>query len=159
MWKKKKESNVTSPKETYTFEVQKSQQSVWPPVAVAPSASWESLCPGSRRLPLSSPDGFSDRSAHFCSVLHPRQQWGTDKLPLPLCWPENNYLPKLDYPKKNMWIPPCCESSPPRKPGSTPPTGLNECFFFNSLVVGLPYSLIFWQFWLFLVLNLVLSFF
>ena len=28
--------------------------------------------------------------------------------------------------------------------GSTPPTGLDECFFFNSLAFGLPYSLIFW---------------
>ena len=32
---------------------------------------------------------------------------------------------------------------------STPPTGLDKCFFFNSLVVGLPCRLIFWQFWLF----------
>ena len=42
---------------------------------------------------------------------------------------------------------------------STPPTGMDECFFFNSLVVGLPYRMIFWQFWLFLFLNLLLSFF
>ena len=34
-----------------------------------------------------------------------------------------------------------------------PPTGLDECFFFNSLAVGLPYSSIFCQFWLFLFLN------
>ena len=34
-------------------------------------------------------------------------------------------------------------------PVSTPPAGLDECFFFNSLVVGLLYSLIFWQFWFF----------
>ena len=39
-----------------------------------------------------------------------------------------------------------------------PPTGLDECFFFNSLVVGLPYSSIFWQLWLSLVFKL-LSFF
>ena len=32
---------------------------------------------------------------------------------------------------------------------------LDECFFFNSLVVGLPYSLIFWQFWLFFVFKFV----
>ena len=38
---------------------------------------------------------------------------------------------------------------------STPPTGLDECFSFNSLVVGLPYSLIFWQFWLFFVLKFI----
>ena len=42
---------------------------------------------------------------------------------------------------------------------STPPTGLDECFFFNSLVVGLPYSLIFCQFWLVFFFNLLLSFF
>ena len=40
-------------------------------------------------------------------------------------------------------------------PISTPPTGLNECFFFNSLVVRLPYSSIFWQFWLFFVFKFV----
>ena len=44
---------------------------------------------------------------------------------------------------------PCCASSLPQLPISTPPASLDECFFFNSLVVGLPYSLIFWQFWLF----------
>ena len=36
-----------------------------------------------------------------------------------------------------------------------PPTGLDECFFFKSLVVGLPYNL---TFWLFLFLNWLLSF-
>ena len=43
-------------------------------------------------------------------------------------------------------------------PVSTPPTGLDECFFFISLDVGLPYSSIFWQFWLVFVFKL-LSFF
>ena len=33
-----------------------------------------------------------------------------------------------------------------------------ECFFFNSLVVGLPYSLIFWQFWLFFAFKFVVLF-
>ena len=42
-----------------------------------------------------------------------------------------------------------------RLPVSAPPTGLGECFFFNSLVVGLPYSLIFSQFWLFFVFKFV----
>ena len=46
-----------------------------------------------------------------------------------------------------------------RLPVSAPPTGLDECVFFNSLVVGLPYSLIFCQFWLFFVFKLLLSFF
>ena len=43
-------------------------------------------------------------------------------------------------------------------PVSAPPTGLDECVF-NSLVVGLLYSLIFCQFWLFFVFKLLLSFF
>ena len=38
-------------------------------------------------------------------------------------------------------------------PISAPPTGLDECFFFISLVVRLPYSSIFCQCWLFLFLN------
>ena len=54
---------------------------------------------------------------------------------------------------------PCCESSPPRLPISTPPNCLDECFFFISLVVGLPYSLIFCQFFLVFVFKLLLSFF
>ena len=43
-------------------------------------------------------------------------------------------------------------------PISAPPTGLDECLFFMSLVVRLPHSLIFCQFWLFFVFKL-LSFF
>ena len=60
------------------------------------------------------------------------------------------------------WVcqpPPCCESSLPHLPISASPTGLDECFFFISLVVGLPYSSIFFQFWLFFVFKLLLSFF
>ena len=49
----------------------------------------------------------------------------------------------------------CFESCPPWLPVSAPPTGLDECFFFNSLVVVLPYSSIFWQFWLFFVFKFV----
>ena len=55
--------------------------------------------------------------------------------------------------------PRCRQSSLAWLPVSTPPTGLDECFFFNSLVVGLPYNLIFIRFWLILFLNLFLSFF
>ena len=44
-------------------------------------------------------------------------------------------------------------------PVSTPPTHLDECFFFISLVVKLPYSSIFCRFWLFFVFKLLLSFF
>ena len=56
-------------------------------------------------------------------------------------------------------MPPCLESSPPLLPVSAPPTGLDEWFFFISLVFRLPYSLIFCQFLLFFVFKLLLSFF
>ena len=39
-----------------------------------------------------------------------------------------------------LQLPPCCASSPTWPPFSAPPISLNECFFFNSLVVRLPYS-------------------
>ena len=44
-------------------------------------------------------------------------------------------------------------------PISTPPPSLGECFFFNSLVVGLSYSLISVSSGCFLFLNLLFSFF
>ena len=44
-------------------------------------------------------------------------------------------------------------------PISTPPTSLAECVFLISLVVGLSYSSIFCEFWLFFVFKLLLSFF
>ena len=50
---------------------------------------------------------------------------------------------------------PCHLSSLPWLPFFTPSTCLDECFFFNSLVVGLPYSSIFCQFWLFFVFKFV----
>ena len=60
---------------------------------------------------------------------------------------------------------PCLTFQPPiiQQPPShkTCPTwlpisaSLDECSFFNSLVVGLPYSLIFWQFWLIFVFKSV----
>ena len=50
---------------------------------------------------------------------------------------------------------PCHASSLPQLPVSAAPTSLNECFFFNSLVVELPYRLIVWQFWLVFVFKFV----
>ena len=44
------------------------------------------------------------------------------------------------------------ESSPP---GSAPPAGVGECFSFKSLVVRLPYSLIFCQYWLVFIFKFV----
>ena len=46
-----------------------------------------------------------------------------------------------------------------RLPVSAPSIGMDECFFFISLVVRLPYSSIFCQFWLVFVVKLLLSFF
>ena len=39
---------------------------------------------------------------------------------------------------------------------SAPYTSLDECVFFNSLVVGPSYSSIFWQFWLYFVFKFVI---
>ena len=44
-------------------------------------------------------------------------------------------------------------------PISTPSTGLDECVFFNSLVVRLPYSSIFWQLSLLFVFKFVVIFY
>ena len=66
----------------------------------------------------------------------------------------------LAYPHTNVGPPsllPCCASSPHQLPISTPPTSLYECFFFNSLVFGLPYSSIFWQFGSFFVFKFVVN--
>ena len=49
---------------------------------------------------------------------------------------------------------PCHMSSPPTCP-SPAPTSLDECFFFNCLVVGLLYSSIFWLFFIF-IFNYIL---
>ena len=71
-------------------------------------------------------------------------------------------LPTLLHNPPPCWVRqllPCHKSSPPQLPISTPPTGLDECFFFISLVVRLPYSSIFCQFCLIFVFKLLLSFF
>ena len=85
---------------------------------------------------------------------------GLQGLPATTLWG----LPDAAWPAPfhNRWVhqpPPCQESSPPPLPVSAPPTSLDECFFFISLVVELPYSSIFCQFWLFFVFKLLLSFF
>ena len=87
-------------------------------------------------------------SVYLCTNMGPR---GLLAVTLPA--PSLHSLPPL-------WVRPhCSKSSPPRLPVSTPPTGLDECLFFISLVVGLPCGSIFCQFWLFFVFNLLLSFF
>ena len=70
-------------------------------------------------------------------------------------------LPALFIPQSaSLWVQPRCHQSRlPRLPISAPPTGLDKCFFFISLVVGFLCGFIFCQFWLFFVFKLLLSFF
>ena len=55
----------------------------------------------------------------------------------------------------------CCLASTtlhllrPWAPSSAPPANMDEYSLFKFLVVRLPYSLIFWQFWVLFVLRLV----
>ena len=82
-------------------------------------------------------------------------------LGIPITQPTSSCLPTLLHNPPPRWVRqplPCRECSQPRLPFSSPPTSLDECFFFNSLVVGLPYSSIFCQFWLFFVFKLLSTF-
>ena len=67
-------------------------------------------------------------------------------------WPAPFHNPPPHWVRQ---LPPCQATSPPWLSVSTPPTGLDECFFFISLVVGLPYSSILCQFWLVFVFKLL----
>ena len=66
------------------------------------------------------------------------------------------FLPGYIY---HMWV---WDWPFPPLPIFAPPTHLNECDFFNSLFVELPYSLIFWLFrfsdWVIVVCSLVVIF-
>ena len=73
-----------------------------------------------------------------------------------VCFPPQLFLPVYLHMNVGLHAPPA--NTLPRVL-SAPPTGPDECFFFNSLVVRLPYSLIFYQFWLFFVFNFLLYFF
>ena len=66
-------------------------------------------------------------------------------------YPQANEGPPSPLAATLLWVPSA------QLPVSTPPTGLDECFFI-SLVVGVPYISIFCQFWLFFVFKLLLSF-
>ena len=87
---------------------------------------------------------------YLCVNVGPRGLLAAAALPAPF----HNPPPR--------WVhqpPPYRESSLPQLPISAPPTGLDECFFFISLVVELPYSSIFCQFWLCFVFKLSFSIF
>ena len=94
---------------------------------------------------------------YLCVNVGPRDLPATTLLGLlAAAWPALLHNPPPHWVRQQ---PPCCESSPPQLPISTPPTGLDECVFFISLVVGLPYSSIFCQLRLFFVFKFLLSFF
>ena len=81
------------------------------------------------------------------------EPWVTWSVSLPGC--SSQFICMQMWELRVLQLPPCCESSLPQLPISTPPTSLDECFFFNSLVVRLPCSSIFCQFWLFFVFKFV----
>ena len=95
-----------------------------------------------------------------CSFTHPAPQSATSLgLPaatlwglLAVAWPVPFHNPPPHWVRQ---LPPCRESSLPQLPVSAPPTNLDECYFFISLFVRLPYSSIFCQFWLFFVFKFV----
>ena len=80
----------------------------------------------------------------------------TPQLFLPVYLHANMGLPSPQATTSRVRQPlPCRKSSPPWLPISAPPTGLDECSFFNSLVVRLLYSSSFRQFWLLFVFKFV----
>ena len=79
------------------------------------------------------------------------EPWVSRSVSLPSCSSQFIHMQMWDHPV----LQPCCMSSLPWLPISTPPTCLNEYFFFNSLVARLLYSSIFWQLWLFFVFKFV----
>ena len=83
------------------------------------------------------------------------ESWVAWSVSLPSCSSWFIHRRMWDHPF--LQPPPCHESSPPQLPILTPPTGLAEWFFFNSLVVRFPYSSIFWQFWLFVVFKFLVA--
>ena len=106
------------------------------------------------------PTGFySQRFWGFISLSwHPGLHGLAPQLFLPVYLHENvgpPSLPAAASPALVLQPPPCRASSLPQLLVSAPPTILNVCFFFNSSVVGLLYSLIFCQFWLFFVFKFV----
>ena len=98
------------------------------------------------------PAGFY--SQRFLRLYFPAlEPWVAGSVSLPSCSSWFIWMQMWDH--LVCQLPPCHTSSPPRLPVSAPPTSLNGCLFFKSLVVGLPYSLIFWQFWLCFVFKYV----
>ena len=98
-------------------------------------------------------------------LYHPTlEPWVVQSVWLPSCssqfihtqmWDNLLCQPLLSPPRSSSLSLAVYESSPPWIPISKTPPDPDECFYFNSLVVRLPYSLIFWQFWLVFVFKFV----
>ena len=73
--------------------------------------------------------------------------WVVWSVSLPSCSSWFIYTQMWDYPLYQL--PPYSVSSPRWLPVSVPSISMGECFFFNSLIVRLPCSLIFWLFFVF----------
>ena len=80
------------------------------------------------------------------------EPWVVQSVSLPSC--SSPFICTRMWDRLVSQPPPCHVSCLPQLPITTPPTSLDERFFFNSLVVRFPCSSIFWQF-LFYVLKLV----
>ena len=119
--------------------------------------SHELSCEGGRFSHCCNPPRFL-QSEVFEALFPHTGTWGcavcfTPQLFL-LVYPHTNVgQPSLHAATSTVW------SSLLWLPVFAPPSSLNECFFFNSLVVGLPYSSIFWQFWLFFGFKFVVLLF
>ena len=130
--------------------------SVW--ACVHSRAPWAPLTDSPMRLAVSPTtatpaDCYSQR---FLKLYLP----GAGTLSCVVCLAPQLFFPV--YLHGNVGLPTCPAGPPVTALShilSAPPASLDDCFFFNSFVAGLPYSLIFWQFWLFFVLNWLLSFF
>ena len=123
----------------------------WDPVGLSNELSCEA---GSfSRCHLNPQEVFSQWFEGYFLSLGPWVAWS---ISLPSC--SSRFICAQMWDHWVLQLPPCHESCPPQLPVSAPPTGLDECFFFISLVIELPYSWIFCQFSLFFVFKL-LSFF
>ena len=117
---------------------------VSPAAASPPTSVFNQLCEA--LFPCTGTLGYTVCLApQLFLLVYPHSNVGPPALPaIPSLGPPATTLPRVLF----TWL-----------PISAPPTSLDECFFFNSLVVGLPYNLIFCQFWLVFVFKMLLPFF
>ena len=97
-------------------------------------------------------------SQRFCDFISPQLNLGLRGLSrspvVPPSLSSRKYGTKSSASHRGAWSSSCHLAGIPFYHGCSP-TGLDECFFFNFLVVRHPYSSIFCQFWLFFVFKFV----